>query len=1086
MSKNTGTSELINYFDLGVNGDVGISGSLTLDTGSLNGTSAVFSSAVTASSFIYSGGTFSQFLKADGSLDSNVYALNSALGSYQLTADKGQPNGYASLDGNGKVPLTQINDALIGNVIFQGLWNASTNTPTLVDPPSSGTKGYYYIVSVAGTFAGITFEVGDWIISDGTAWGKVDNTDAVSSVFGRTGNVVASNGDYNTSQVTESGNLYYTDARSRAALSFAAGSGAYNSGTGVITIPTNNNQITNGAGYITSAALSGYLPLTGGTLTGTLQVIANINLLAGGSGSSFDRQISLGSGTAYNYQVKANGDDFQLIEAGSHVFLEYDYGGSLGNGTIRLYNNTVSTASVTATSFIRTGGTSSQYLMADGSVSTLSNPVTGTGTTNYLPKFTGASTIGNSQVFDNGTNVGINTATPATTLEVNGVGLFSGGSLVGNTKNGVYIYDTVIASLAGTSARSLQIQAQTLSIFTGTTYTEKLKVFENGNVVISTSPTDNGAKLQVSGTSTFGGTVNINTESWLQFQGNNVLLADGVNTYLQASGSGQIRFRNNSASNLLTLASTGAATFSSTVAGYGASITNIQDSSQGLLVRATDNDTSLYLLNLQSSNTSTGQTWVDRFAVTKGGNVGIGTASPNSKLEVVDGTGSVFRAVTNGTNIMEIGNYKPTSSGGSGYQQLDIVSSILTFGTGTAGGGSASERMRITSDGIVQIRSSNELRVYRSDNARYGTFYTDNNAVNIAASVDPIAISSPERLQFSTAGTERMRITSGGDVCIGITSALQPAANRGSLSINGVSSSILSFGVGSATKAYLYTGGTTLTIESAGPSADMIFAAGNSDRLKIASNGNLLVGPGSDNGARLQVSGTTSINGGLNTYHQVAIKSNGVLTYQGLGVYSSSNDRWISINHTGTEGFVETENAGSGVMTPLSFKTGGATRMTITSSGNVGIGINPEYLLHIPQNNNLFLSNLFLYGTANNPRLSSGATGGSMSLEGGGGGEARIYLQGAASGGDGFIQFFAGNSERSRITSTGNVLIGTTTSTGAKLEINGDIRTGTLDTGYVSGFWKLGRAVAGTQPGETHQIIVEINGQLYSIGAAQL
>ena len=32
MSKNTGTSELINYFDLGVNGDVGIAGSLTIDT----------------------------------------------------------------------------------------------------------------------------------------------------------------------------------------------------------------------------------------------------------------------------------------------------------------------------------------------------------------------------------------------------------------------------------------------------------------------------------------------------------------------------------------------------------------------------------------------------------------------------------------------------------------------------------------------------------------------------------------------------------------------------------------------------------------------------------------------------------------------------------------------------------------------------------------------------------------------------------------------------------------------------------------------------------------------------------------------
>jgi hypothetical protein len=42
--------------------------------------------------------------------------------------------------------------------------------------------------------------------------------------------------------------------------------------------------------------------------------------------------------------------------------------------------------------------------MADGSVSTLTNPVTGTGTTNTLPKFTAASTIGNSLFTDNGTN----------------------------------------------------------------------------------------------------------------------------------------------------------------------------------------------------------------------------------------------------------------------------------------------------------------------------------------------------------------------------------------------------------------------------------------------------------------------------------------------------------------------------------------------------------------------------------------------------------------------------------------------------------------------------------------------------------
>jgi hypothetical protein len=42
---------------------------------------------------------------------------------------------------------------------------------------------------------------------------------------------------------------------------------------------------------------------------------------------------------------------------------------------------------------------------------TLTNPVTGTGTTNYIPKLTGASTIGNSQIFDNGSGVGIGTTT---------------------------------------------------------------------------------------------------------------------------------------------------------------------------------------------------------------------------------------------------------------------------------------------------------------------------------------------------------------------------------------------------------------------------------------------------------------------------------------------------------------------------------------------------------------------------------------------------------------------------------------------------------------------------------------------------
>ena len=102
----------------------------------------------------------------------------------------------------------QIN-GLIGGSIYQGTWNASTNTPTITS--SIGTKGYYYIVDVSGTTTinGInSWHVGDWIIFDGTSWQKVDNTDAVVSVNGQTGAV-----SLTTSDISEGTNLYFTNAR---------------------------------------------------------------------------------------------------------------------------------------------------------------------------------------------------------------------------------------------------------------------------------------------------------------------------------------------------------------------------------------------------------------------------------------------------------------------------------------------------------------------------------------------------------------------------------------------------------------------------------------------------------------------------------------------------------------------------------------------------------------------------------------------------------------------------------------------------------------------------------------------------------
>lgn len=47
--------------------------------------------------------------------------------------------------------------------------------------------------------------------------------------------------------------------------------------------------------------------------------------------------------------------------------------------------------------------------------------ISGSGTTNYISKFTGASAIGDSQLFDNGTNVGINNISPSAKLDIKGI-----------------------------------------------------------------------------------------------------------------------------------------------------------------------------------------------------------------------------------------------------------------------------------------------------------------------------------------------------------------------------------------------------------------------------------------------------------------------------------------------------------------------------------------------------------------------------------------------------------------------------------------------------------------------------------------
>lgn len=114
---------------------------------------------------------------------------------------EGQSNGIATLDAGGKIPSSQLPSTVME---YKGNWNASTNSPTLAD--GTGDTGDVYRTSVAGTqdlgSGNQTFAVGDWVVYNGTIWQLSPNSNAVGSVFGRVGTVVAVAGDYTATQVT--------------------------------------------------------------------------------------------------------------------------------------------------------------------------------------------------------------------------------------------------------------------------------------------------------------------------------------------------------------------------------------------------------------------------------------------------------------------------------------------------------------------------------------------------------------------------------------------------------------------------------------------------------------------------------------------------------------------------------------------------------------------------------------------------------------------------------------------------------------------------------------------------------------------
>ena len=128
-----------------------------------------------------------------------------------------------------------VDNAVVGGLVYQGGYNAATNTPDLTTSPNSILKGWTYTVTADGTFLGEQLRVGDVLIaeinspSSLTDWTTVQNNiDLASLTQVGIGNVNAGTGI----------------------------SVAYASGTATVT-NTDTNTANTATGTITAGNLSG-------------------------------------------------------------------------------------------------------------------------------------------------------------------------------------------------------------------------------------------------------------------------------------------------------------------------------------------------------------------------------------------------------------------------------------------------------------------------------------------------------------------------------------------------------------------------------------------------------------------------------------------------------------------------------------------------------------------------------------------------------------------------------------------------------------------------------------------------------------
>ncbi len=356
---------------------------------------------------------------------SNANATSSFTINMDLSTNGATVGQVLKFNGTTWVPMS-----LPSSQAYIGTWDAITNTPDLstVTPQ----VGDYFIVSTAGVYNAVTFEVGDWAMYNGTTFDKVSTN--LNTKLSLTGGTLSGDLIVNTQMILKGGSNFITLKANPALASNLTLMFPLTSGTAGQFLSTDGsgtlNWVTPAAGGVTSVnSLTGVVNLTSTEITeGTNLYFTNARSIAS----------TISAPTLTNAPI-ATSDSVQTafgkLQAQINNIISITLAGlSTATNSALIASDSILSAfgklqaqitSLAATKLDKTGGT-----LSVGTINGVTTPVNADEIVNkgYVDSF-GQWTISGGNIYRASGNVGIGITNPTKMLEVAGDILVNGLSI---------------------------------------------------------------------------------------------------------------------------------------------------------------------------------------------------------------------------------------------------------------------------------------------------------------------------------------------------------------------------------------------------------------------------------------------------------------------------------------------------------------------------------------------------------------------------------------------------------------------------------------------------------------------------------